>query len=690
MHRVGSALLRFGTTGLLVAGALVGSSTSAVAAGPIESARFELTGHPEFWTPPAGVGQIRVTGAGGSGATSDGHRGHGGAGAVIQQIADVLPTTTIRVNVGGQGGLGSVRTGGYNGGGKGGLQGGDPATSPGNDGGGGGGATEVDRLATPTDFYGDIVVIAGGGGGGGGNQLGIGSGGDGGAADVDGVVEPGGQGTANLACFPRPRGWGGEAGKAGEGGTGSMGIDCGGTYGPNHGGDGGSSRLSATWGGHGADSECCVGGGGGGGGGGYGGGGGGGAPATFGGGGDGGGAGGSIGGTDLKQQHFGDGYALIEWVVGAPISMTMTASPVTAVYGQPVTFTAKLNPVPDAGIVQFSVDGQNAGSPVGVDTSTGTATSAPVSTLGVGQHTVTAYYGGTTDFDAGTGFATSTVTHSITVNPDTDPPAVTVNVPAPPAGQNGYFNISDLANAGGSIAVGVSGSDTSGTVTALACTDNGAVLAVTAESGSNPRTGTAAVSANGTHAISCTGTDSNGNSGSTGGHNTAAVNLDTTTPTLTVPASPYPVDATGPTGAVVTAYPVSASDTDPGDTPSITCGPATPYRFAIGDTSVTCFATDQAGNAASTRTFTLHVKGAAEQLTDLAGAVEGVEPGGSLSVKVRAAELSLSRGQTTAACGHLAAFMNEVGAQSGKKIPVAQADQLIAAAARIRTVIGCP
>lgn len=54
-------------------------------------------------------------------------------------------------------------------------------------------------------------------------------------------------------------------------------------------------------------------------------------------------------------------------------------------------------------------------------------------------------------------------------------------------------------------------------------------------------------------------------------------------------------------------------------------------------------------------------------------------------MKVHAAELSLSRGQTTAACGHLAAFMNEVGAQSGKRIPVPRADQLIAAAARIRT-----
>jgi HYR domain len=161
------------------------------------------------------------------------------------------------------------------------------------------------------------------------------------------------------------------------------------------------------------------------------------------------------------------------------------------------------------------------------------------------------------------------------------------------------------------------------------------------ESGSNPRTGTVSVSANSTHAISCTGTDSNGNSGSTGGHNTATVKIDTTTPSLTVPASPYLVDATSATGAVVTTYPVSASDPDPGDTPSITCGPAPPHQFGIGDTSVTCFATDQAGNATSARSFTLRVKGAAEQLTDLAGAVQGVGPGGSLSAKVRTAEHGL-------------------------------------------------
>src|SRR5207247_544340 len=68
---------------------------------------------------------------------------------------------------------------------------------------------------------------------------------------------------------------------------------------------------------------------------------------------------------------------------------------------------------------------------------------------------------------------------------------------------------------------------------------------------------------------------------------------DTTPPTLTV--SNLAVDATSPSGATVSSYPVSASDdTDPN--PSISCSPAAPHLFAIGDSSVDCTAQDASGN----------------------------------------------------------------------------------------------
>jgi hypothetical protein len=47
-------------------------------------------------------------------------------------------------------------------------------------------------------------------------------------------------------------------------------------------------------------------------------------------------------------------------------------------------------------------------------------------------------------------------------------------------------------------------------------------------------------------------------------------------------------------------------------------------------------------------------------------------------------------GDLTSACGNLGAFINQVQAQSGKKITVSQANELIAAAQQIKAVLGCP
>jgi hypothetical protein len=100
--------------------------------------------------------------------------------------------------------------------------------------------------------------------------------------------------------------------------------------------------------------------------------------------------------------------------------------------------------------------------------------------------------------------------------------------------------------------------------------------------------------------VSCSATDAHGNRGT--GSFTVTVK-DTTAPTLSLPGS-RSAEATGSTGAVVT-YPVSASDAVDGSvTPS--CTPASGSTFALGTTTVTCSATDQAGNTASD-SFTVEV-----------------------------------------------------------------------------------
>ncbi|MBL8516084.1 MAG: hypothetical protein JNM76_03850 [Betaproteobacteria bacterium] len=61
----------------------------------------------------------------------------------------------------------------------------------------------------------------------------------------------------------------------------------------------------------------------------------------------------------------------------------------------------------------------------------------------------------------------------------------------------------------------------------------------------------------------------------------------------------------------------------------------------------------------------------------------------SLLVKVKAAASALERGDTAAACGNLKALINHAEAQSGKKLTVAQANQIIATAQAIRVSLGC-
>jgi hypothetical protein len=82
------------------------------------------------------------------------------------------------------------------------------------------------------------------------------------------------------------------------------------------------------------------------------------------------------------------------------------------------------------------------------------------------------------------------------------------------------------------------------------------------------------------------------------------------------------------------------------------------------------------------------------QLAELETAVRAVGldkgPANSLLVKIQGVSRDLADGKTTSACGKLDAFIKEVQAQSGHKIPATAAAALVAAAQRIRTGLGCP
>ena len=164
--------------------------------------------------------------------------------------------------------------------------------------------------------------------------------------------------------------------------------------------------------------------------------------------------------------------------------------------------------------------------------------------------------------------------------------------------------------------------------------------------------------------------------------------VDTTPPVIHCPGNMVS-DATSPAGAVV-SFALAASDNC--SLASVTSRPASGGTCAIGDTTVTCTAADAAGNQAAC-TFTVHVKGAAEQIRSNIALVQrlGLQSGtaNSLSAKLQASKSGLDRGNLEAACGNLGAILNEVNAQTGKKLTAVQAGLLIAEATRIRAVLGC-
>jgi probable HAF family extracellular repeat protein len=191
--------------------------------------------------------------------------------------------------------------------------------------------------------------------------------------------------------------------------------------------------------------------------------------------------------------------------------------------------------------------------------------------------------------------------------------------------------------------------------------------------------------------VTCSATDSHGNTGSkTFKITVQAATGDTTPPVLSLPSA-MSVNATSPSGAAVT-YTATANDAVDGSRP-VSCSKASGSTFPIGDTTVNCSASDTHGNTAR-GSFTVHVKAASEQITDLKALVSSFTSikkptRDDLLSKLKAAGDELAKNHVKPACDRLRDFIQKVKDKTPAEITVTQSNQLIGAATRIRTVLAC-
>ena len=170
------------------------------------------------------------------------------------------------------------------------------------------------------------------------------------------------------------------------------------------------------------------------------------------------------------------------------------------------------------------------------------------------------------------------------------------------------------------------------------------------------------------------------------------IEVDRKPPSLNLPAG-LTVNATTPLGASVTFSP-NAADGGSG-VASASCGLASTL-VPVGQTLVTCTATDNAGNA-TTANLIVTVKGAKEQLGDLVQKIVNasqLSPAAKTLLIGKLNQLLASfdpsnATQRQAVCLALQLFKTAVQLQAGAAITPAQAAEWIADASRIRAVLAC-
>lgn len=188
--------------------------------------------------------------------------------------------------------------------------------------------------------------------------------------------------------------------------------------------------------------------------------------------------------------------------------------------------------------------------------------------------------------------------------------------------------------------------------------------------------------------VTCTATDANGLTGVA----TTQIRVVDTTPPNIAPAASISVQATGPTGAVV-SYPLpSAFDVVGGAVP-VTCAPPPGSVFPVGVTTVTCIAVDGSGNSAAT-SFTVTVTPQSSPIDVLVASLDNAINSLSLPPLVKARLLAyvqniptavagLTAEQKSAAIQRLQYFVTAVRALTPSVIPSDRAAQLIQIANQI-------
>jgi hypothetical protein len=166
---------------------------------------------------------------------------------------------------------------------------------------------------------------------------------------------------------------------------------------------------------------------------------------------------------------------------------------------------------------------------------------------------------------------------------------------------------------------------------------------------------------------------------------------DSTPPILHTPGQ-LVANATSPSGATV-PFAVTAEDADD-LSPDISCDRASGSVFPIGTTEVNCVATDNTGNVGRA-IFTVKVKGAPEQIADLADKIRGIRALAPLAPTMRtylesAADCVIRRDKTKA-CAYANVFLTAIPyAVSKRWLTTAQGAELTVDLKRIKAVIGCP
>jgi HYR domain len=181
--------------------------------------------------------------------------------------------------------------------------------------------------------------------------------------------------------------------------------------------------------------------------------------------------------------------------------------------------------------------------------------------------------------------------------------------------------------------------------------------------------------------ITWTATDASGNKASA--VQTVTVK-DIEPPKLTVPAD-FSVNATSPSGAVVTFALIA---TDNVGVTSLTCDHNSGSTLPIGYTTITCVASDAAGNTTS-KTFGVEVIGAQEQMGDLIQYVLSLGlPNGTTNPLVNQLQSAARDGTAPQACTKMNDFIGLVSVK-GRDIPRVNSMYMNSTAKRICNVMGC-